>query len=115
VLAGYGEPPVKHDEHVGLVDVALGEQPGAAAQGAGGERGQQGGDVVGVKAAEQLSRAQHVQLVFGARPARSLRTAENVARGRPSVWTVHVGDAPMVGSCHRTGALPGMADAMRGI
>jgi len=34
VPAGYGEPPGKDDEHVGVVDVALSEQPGAAAQGA---------------------------------------------------------------------------------
>jgi len=55
VLAGYGEPPGQHDEHVGLVDVALGEQLSAAFEGARGEGGQQGGDVVGVKAAEQLT------------------------------------------------------------
>jgi len=56
-------------EHVGLVDVALSEQLGAAVEGARLEGGQQGGDVVGVKAAEQLSRTQHAQLVFAARPA----------------------------------------------
>jgi len=72
VLAGDGEPAVKDDEHVGVVDVALGEQPGAAAQGARGERGQQRGDVVDVKAAEQLSRAQHAQLVFAALPGQRL-------------------------------------------
>jgi len=69
VLAGNGEPPGKNDEHVGLVDVALSEQLGAAVEGARLEGGQQGGDVVGVKAAEQLSRTQHAQLVFAARPA----------------------------------------------
>jgi len=55
VPAGDGEPPGKDDEQVGFVDVALGEQPGAAAQGARLERGQQRGDVAGVQAAEQLS------------------------------------------------------------
>jgi len=67
VPAGDGQPPGRHDEHVGVVDVALSEQPGAAAQGARGERGQQRGDVAGVQAAEQLSRAQDVQLVLAAR------------------------------------------------
>jgi len=52
VPAGDGQPPGKDDEHVGVVDVALSEQPGAAAQGAGCERGQQRGDVAGVQAAK---------------------------------------------------------------
>jgi len=88
---------VKHDEHVGLVDVALGEQPVASVDGAGLERGQQCGDVVGGQAAEQLSRAQHVQLVIAAGPGRRLLTAENLAGGRPAGWTVHAVDAPTVG------------------
>jgi len=69
VPAGDGEPPGIDDEHVGVVDVALSEQPGAAAQGARLERGQQRGDVAGVQAAEQLSRTQDLQLVPAARPA----------------------------------------------
>jgi len=80
----------------------LGKQLGAAVEGARCEGGQQGGDVVRVKAAEQLSCAQHVQLVFGARPARGLRTAENVTGGRPSVWTVHAADCPILGRAKRS-------------
>ncbi len=52
VPAGDGQPPGKDDEHVGVVHVALSEQPGAAAQGARLERGQQRGDVAGVQAAK---------------------------------------------------------------
>jgi len=69
VPAGNGEPPGKNDEHVGLVDVAFSEQLPAAVEGGRLERGQQRSDGAGVKAAEQLSRAQHAQLVLAARPA----------------------------------------------